>query len=78
MADPRLPRLQEICDTVALDHFGPDGGRIEVVGIDGPAAQVRLHGACATCMGPNRILFLEIEALLAREGNGVDYLETMG
>lgn len=78
MADPRLARLQEICDKVALDHFGLDGGRIEVVGIDGPAAQVRLHGACATCMGPNRILFLEIEALLAREGHGVEYLETVG
>lgn len=78
MADPRLLRLQEICDSVAADHFGPDGGRIEVVGIDGPAAQVRLHGACASCMGPNRILFLEIEALLAREAYGVEYLETVG
>ena len=78
MADPRLSRVQEICDAVALDHFGPDGGRIEVVGIDGPAAQVRLHGACASCMGPNRVLFLEIEALLAREGNGIEYLETVG
>lgn len=78
MTDSRLRRVQEICDAVALDHFGADGGRIEVVGIDGPAAQVRLHGACASCMGPNRILFLEIEALLAREGNGVEYLETTG
>jgi len=78
MADSRLGRVQEICDAVALDHFGPDGGRIEVVGIDGPAAQVRLLGACAACMGPNRVLFLEIEALLAREANGVEYLETVG
>jgi hypothetical protein len=29
-------------------------------------------------MGPNRILFLEIEALLAREAHGVEYLETVG
>jgi Fe-S cluster biogenesis protein NfuA len=39
---------------------------------------VRLHGACASCMGPNRVLFLEIEAHLAVERNGVEYLETCG
>ena len=55
--DTRLERIQQICDAVATDHFGPDGGRVEVVGIDGPAAMVRLHGACASCMGPNRVLF---------------------
>ena len=76
--DTRLERIQQICDAVATDHFGPDGGRVEVVGIDGPAARVRLHGACASCMGPNRVLFLEIEAHLALERNGVEYLETCG
>lgn len=78
MTDSRLPRIQQICDAVAREHFGPDGGRIEVMAIDGPVAVVRLHGACASCMGPNRVLFLEIEAQLAVEANGVEYLETCG
>ena len=41
--DTRLERIQQICDAVATDHFGPDGGRVEVVGIDGPAGGV---GGC--------------------------------
>ena len=48
-----------------------DGGDIELVGLVGPTARVRLTGACAGCPMAHMTLHLGLEAALRRVDPGL-------
>ena len=75
--DPEILRIQKICDEVLAPLYDLETSRVRVVGIDGPVAQVRLEGACASCVASTRLLFTEIEALLKYHKDSVEYLEVV-
>lgn len=70
-------RVQKLCDEVLTPLYDLQTSRIRVVAIDGPVAQVRLEGACASCIASTRLLFSEIEALLQYHKDPVEYLEVV-
>jgi Fe-S cluster biogenesis protein NfuA len=51
-----------------------DGGDIELTGVDGCTADVRLTGACASCPSAHMTLFLGIESVLRSEIPGFERL----
>jgi Fe-S cluster biogenesis protein NfuA len=44
-----------------------DGGDIEVVGVEGNSAEVRLTGMCAGCPSAHMTLYLGVETALREE-----------
>jgi len=44
-----------------------DGGDIEVIGVDGHCAEVRLTGMCAGCPSAHMTLYLGVETALREE-----------
>jgi Fe-S cluster biogenesis protein NfuA len=52
-----------------------DGGDIELVGVEGHCASVRLTGKCADCPSAHMTLFLGVESVLRRDIPEFDKLE---
>ncbi len=73
----QILRVQKLCDQVLAPLYDLQTSRVRVVAIDGPVAQVRLEGACASCVSSTRLLFAEIEALLKYHKDQVEYLEVV-
>jgi Fe-S cluster biogenesis protein NfuA len=44
-----------------------DGGDIELVGVDGNCASVRLTGKCSDCPSAHMTLFLGVESVLRKD-----------
>ena len=70
-------RIQKLCDEVLAPLYDLQTSRVRVVAIDGPVGQVRLEGACASCIASTRLLFAEIEVLLKYHKDSVEYLEVV-
>ena len=70
-------RVQKLCDEVLAPLYDLQTSRVRVVAIDGPVAQVRLEGACASSIASTRLRFTEIEALLKYHKDPVEYLEVV-
>jgi Fe-S cluster biogenesis protein NfuA len=48
-------------------YLQADGGNIELVGVDGLSAKVRLTGACSRCPSAHMTLHVGIESFLREE-----------
>lgn len=64
-----------------LDRIRPlmqaDGGDIELLGVDGNNARVRLSGMCAGCPSAHLTLYVGVEAALREEIREFDRLEVV-
>ena len=59
-------RVQAVLDRVR-PFMQADGGDIELVGVEGNSAQVRLTGMCAGCPSAHMTLHVGIETVLREE-----------
>ena len=59
-------RVESVLDRVR-PFMQADGGDIEVVGVDGNSAEVRLTGMCAGCPSAHMTLYLGVESALREE-----------
>ena len=59
-------RVEAVLDRVR-PFMQADGGDIELVGVDGNSAQVRLTGMCAGCPSAHMTLHAGIETVLREE-----------
>jgi Fe-S cluster biogenesis protein NfuA len=59
-------RVEAVLDRVR-PFLRSDGGDIELVGVDGNSADVRLTGMCAGCPSSHMTLHVGIEAALREE-----------
>ena len=76
----RDQQLAERVETV-LQRIRPllqaDGGDIELVGVDGNNARVRLTGMCAGCPSAHMTLYLGVEMALREEIREFEQLEVV-
>jgi Fe-S cluster biogenesis protein NfuA len=66
-------QVQAVLDRVR-PFLNADGGDIELVGVEGNSAAVRLTGMCAGCPSAHMTLHVGIEAALRDEIPGFDHL----
>jgi len=66
-------QVQAVLDRVR-PFLNADGGDIELVGVEGNSAAVRLTGMCAGCPSAHMTLHVGIEAALRDEIPGFGYL----
>jgi Fe-S cluster biogenesis protein NfuA len=59
-------RIEAVLDKVR-PFMQADGGDIELVGVEGNSAQVRLTGMCAGCPSAHMTLYLGVESALRDE-----------
>jgi Fe-S cluster biogenesis protein NfuA len=71
------PQVQAVLDRVR-PFLLADGGDIELVGVAGNSATVRLTGACANCPSAHMTLHVGIEMALREEIPDFEVLRTDG
>jgi Fe-S cluster biogenesis protein NfuA len=59
-------RIESVLDRVR-PFLQADGGDVELVGVDGNSADVKLTGMCAGCPSAHMTLYLGIETALREE-----------
>ena len=70
-------RIQRIVDQEIFPLLQMDGGRVEVLGVEGGIVRVRMHGTCSGCPGTVQAIVMGVEQELRSRMPEIAFLEAV-